>query len=423
MRLVLATLAMLVGALSAVAPAGARTGPCAGPGGPTCQLWTAKVTGVNDGDTIDVRIDGRARVQRVRLTAVQAMELRRYNRTSRSGECHAVAATLRLERLLRRGGNRVRLAARRASARVNQGRLLRSVAVRSGGRWRDVGEVLIREGHALWLPNGRETAWNARYNRAQQEAARRGAHLWSPTRCGRGPQQDVPVEVWVRSDPVGIDSANPSGEWVRVRNRGGVPLALGGWWVRDANLRRFTFPRGTTVPPGGDVTVHVGRGDDAPGVFHWGLRVPIFENDQPDGRGLGDGAYLFDPDGDLRGAMLYPCVVACSDPRQGALALDARPRGEEELRVRNVSQGPVDLYGLQLALGGSTYPFGRDSLLAPGAVVVVEVGGDPRDDTASRRHWGVDRRMLVDRGGAIRLTTFSGVEIACDAWGAAACME
>ena len=422
MRLVAPILAILA-ALAAAAPAQARTGPCADPGGPTCRQWTAKVIAVNDGDTIDVRIAGTRRVERVRLTAVQAMELTHYNRKRRRGQCHAVAATLRLERLLRRAGNRVRLSALRASSRVSQGRLLRAVAVRSGGRWRDVGEVLIREGHALWLPNGQEPAWNARYNRAQQEAARRGANLWNPTRCGSGPQQDVPIEVWVRADPVGIDTTNVAGEWVRVRNHGTERLALGRWWVRDSMLRRFTFPRGTAVPAGGEATVHVGAGADAPGVFHWGLGVPIFENAQRDGRDLGDGAYLFDPQGDLRGAMLYPCVVACTDPRQGALALEAWPRGAEELRVTNVSERTIDLYGLQLALGGSSYAFGRESTLAPGTTMVVEVGGDPGDDTASRRHWGVDRPMLVDGGGSIRLSTFSGVVLACDAWGDAVCIE
>ena len=421
MRLVAPTFALL--ALVAAAPAHARTAPCLAGGGPTCQVWSAKVTAVNDGDTIDVRIAGTRRVQRVRLTAAQAMELRRYHRRNRRGECHAVAATVRLERLLRAAGNRVRLTAQRASARASQRRLLRAVAVRSGGRWRDVGEVLIREGHALWLPNGNEMAWNARYNVAQQQAALRGRNLWDRTRCGAGPQQEVPIEVWVRADPVGIDSANVAGEWVRVRNLGREPLAVGGWWVRDSNLRRFTFPAGTTVPPGGDVTVHVGGGADAPGVFHWGLARPIFENAQPDGINLGDGAFLFDPHGDLRAAMLYPCVVACSDPRQGALALDADPRGSEELRVRNVSERPVDLYGLQLALRGSSYAFDRDSTLAPGAVMVVEVQGDPSDDTALRRHWGVDRPMLPDSGGSIRLTTFSNIELACDAWGSGGCIE
>ena len=82
-------------------------------------------------------------------------------------------------------------------------------------------------------------------------------------------------------------------------------------------LRRFTFPRGTGVRPGQTITVFVGRGTRRPGVFYWGQPRPVFENANGDGRDLGDGAYLFDPKGDLRAYMLYPCVVACDGPQPG----------------------------------------------------------------------------------------------------------
>ena len=44
----------------------------------------------------------------------------------------------------------------------------------------------------------------------------------------------------------------------------------------------------------------------------WTLAHPMFENPPPDGRALGDGAYLFDPQGDLRAWMMYPCYVNCA---------------------------------------------------------------------------------------------------------------
>src|SRR5829696_2113242 len=118
------------------------------------------------------------------------------------------------------------------------------------------------------------------------------------------------------------------GEVLKVQNRSpDRSLALGGWWVRDSMLRRYTFPGGTVLGPGQTVTVHAGHGADASGVLHWGLDVTLFPNN------AGDGAYLFDPDGDLRASMAYPCVVACADPNQGALALDADPR-HESVRIR-----------------------------------------------------------------------------------------
>jgi hypothetical protein len=179
-------------------------------------------------------------------------------------------------------------------------------------------------------------------------------------------------------------------------------------------LRRFTFPRGTVVPPGATVTVHVGTGPSSGLTFHWGLRETIFQN-------IGDGAYLFDPDGDLRAAMVYPCVVACSDPNQGALAHSAQPRRDESVQVRNVSGHPVDLYGYELAKKSYSYAFGPDTVLAPGETLTVKVQGDPADDTRLVRHWGLRDPVLRDAGDAIRVSTFSGIALACDAWGGASC--
>jgi micrococcal nuclease len=414
--------AALIAIAAAVPAAQARTARCfGGTTGPECHVWTGKVTDVNDGDTIDVRIAGRRRPVEVRLRSIQAMELTRYNKRRRRGACHSVDATLALERMLRRARSRVRLSTANPDGRDRLGRLRRNVAVRSGGRWRDVGETLIVQGHALWMTSVDDTTWNARYNLAQQQAARRGRNLWDPAECGRGPQQDVPIEVWARWDGWGDDL---NGEWVKVRNRGSRPLSLGGWWVRDAMLRRFTFPRGTVVEPGGAVTVYVGRGTSRPGVFYWGQPRTVFENANGDGRDLGDGAYLFDPRGDLRAHMLYPCVVACTDPRRGAVEVEARPRRPESIAVRNVSGRPVDLYGTQLALRrGTGYDLGPDSTLAPGEEIVVAIGGDPSEDTRTRRHWGADGYLLADRGDAVRLKTYSGVVIACGAWGYADCVE
>jgi hypothetical protein len=119
--------------------------------------------------------------------------------------------------------------------------------------------------------------------------------------------------------------------------------------------------------------------------------------------------------------MLYPCVVACSDSRRGAVEVEAHPRRPESVTVRNVSSRAVDLYPTQLALGGSAYDFGPNSVLGPGEEIVVEVDGDPSEDTRFRRHWGIDQYMLPDSGGSVRLRTFSRIDIACDSWGDGDC--
>jgi endonuclease YncB( thermonuclease family) len=394
--LCLLVLAAAVAALTA-APAGART-------------WSAKVIHVDDGDTMDVRVDGR--VRQVRFIAVQAMELTRYSThpSRRRGQCHGLEATARLEQIIRRGHNRVRLTASRANLIDHKGRLRRSVAVRIGGKWRDVGSMLIREGHALWLPALDERAFNPTYNRLQQQAALKGRNLWDPDHCGSGPSQDVPLKVWVASDPLGNDEKNINGEWVKIRNLGTSAVSLGGWWVRDSNLRRYTFPAGASVAPGATVTLYSGDGTRTADSFFWDLGEPIFENANGDGRSLGDGAYLFDPKGDLRAWMLYPCVVACTDPNQGALEIEARPQKPETIIVRNTSGREIELYGYELALEGTTWAFPEGAFVAPGGTYQVDV-----------RSWDNGRYLLVDAGGSIRLTTFSEITLACDAWGSGSC--
>ena len=304
----LLALAVLVCAVGAQ-PAFARTasGPCTtDAGSPRCQYWYGKVTFVADGDTLDVRLRGSG-VRRIRLTGINAMEQTRYSRdpARRRGACHAVAATARLEQLVRRGGRRVRLAAQ-DPASVAGHRLRRQVSARIDGRWVDVGRVLVEEGHALWLPHGVEYAWNRDYRQLSQAAKTRRLRLFDPQGCGPGPAPAVEPRLRLRWDARGNDAANVNGEWAEIANPSGASLAIGGWSFRDSSARRFTFPHGTVIPAGGRVRVHVGRGATNERRFHWGLPGPAFENPTRGRRAMGDGGYLFDPRGNLRAAVIYP---------------------------------------------------------------------------------------------------------------------
>jgi endonuclease YncB( thermonuclease family) len=310
-RVVLSALGVLVALLTLPAPARAATGPCLPdrPGGPPCTVWTGTVTFVADGDTlaVDVAGDGTATPARVRLAGVQAMEHSVYStiRSRRRGACHALRATDRLERLVRASRGRVRLAAQHPASHSG-GRLRRAVAVRVGGRWVDAARLLLAGGHALWLPNHVEHAGNDAHRRAALAAAAARRGIWAGDVCRRGPAPGARLRVEVRWDADGDDGRNLNGEWIRVVNDGDAAVGLGGWWVRDSALRRFTFPAGAAVGAHDAVTVHVGRGSASATDFHWGLDAPAFENATGDGRGLGDGGYLFDPDGDLRGWDVYP---------------------------------------------------------------------------------------------------------------------
>ena len=413
MRRLLCTVLALAFTAGLAGDAAARSGSCLVPGNKTpCKVWSGRVVAVDDGDTILVDVSGdetRARI-RVRLTGIQAME---------SGQCHAPQATARLKQLLRRGGNKVRLAALDPSS-ASQGRWRRAVAVRFGGRWRDVSRILVSEGHALSLPNSAEYVWNAEYSRLADQAAAKGRNLWSPTFCGAGPSDASPLNVTVNSDADGTDGDNVNGEWVRIRNLDPVnDVHLGGWWVRDSALHRYTFPDYTTIAPNDSLTVYVGSGTSTWTDFYWRSRKPIFDNIA--GHDMGDGAYLFDMQGDLRASMTYPCRIACADPNQGAITISAHPSGREYVTLRNVTSGPVDLQNYRLETPPYAYAFGRDALLGPGEAMTIDVRGEPAQDTGLHKYWGKTGAILNNGGDKLRLATFRGVVIGCYAYGTARC--
>jgi endonuclease YncB( thermonuclease family) len=290
-------LALVAAGFALPAAAGASTGPCAR-GGPTCHFWTGKVTFIADGDTIDVRIGGA--VHPIRITGINAMELTRYSKYPgrRRGDCQGVAATNRLEHLLRQGDLRVRLAARNPASRSGH-RLRRQVSVRIGGQWVDVGRDLLANGLALWLPNDVESAWKDEYRVLSEQARDAGLRLWNPQGCGVGPSPNAGLTMRLNWDADGNDGANVNGEWARISNPSGAPVSLHHWRFRDSALRHFTFPASAVIPAGGSIVLRMGRGADGGDVLHWGLPAPPFENN-------GDGAYLFDPRGNLRASVIYP---------------------------------------------------------------------------------------------------------------------
>lgn len=301
-------LAALTGSLTAtVAPAAqaSYTGPCRADGGPRCTFWTGTVPrgGVGDGDTLTVNYEGKS--DRVRLTGVQTMEMTTYSSypDRRRGECHSVEATNRIEALVKQSGGKVRIGAQDPASRAGQ-RIRRSLAVWIDGKWVDVGTKLIAEGHGLWLPNGVENAWNETYSTLSQRAAHRGRRIWDRDSCGAGPSAVGQVRMSLQPNAEGDDGENVNGEYAKIYNTGTQSMSLAGWRFRDSSLRWYTFPSGTSVAPGRFVTVRVGRGTRTSSVFYWGLDGPAFENG-------GDGGYLFDPQGDLRAWVVYPCRFAC----------------------------------------------------------------------------------------------------------------
>lgn len=399
--------------------------PLAAPAPAAAVTETASVLrkgGVNDGDTIIVRLKGRTEV--IRFLGVQAFELTAYNNNDPSkwrGECHAVPAARFVLRTVKQAGYRVRLSSP-APKTDSRGRLIRQVEVRLGGRWRDLSEMLLSRGLVLWLHHVAEAGLNQRYSLAEQTAATKGAGIWNQNACGKGPLPGAAFELRIMSDPIGSDTDDLNSEWVRVTNSGAAAAPLAGWYLGNAGPKneRFRFPAKTTLEPGRSLTVFTGSGATSGPLFYRGLSHTLFEN-SANGGGAGDGAYLLDPNGDVRGHTIYPCLLACTDPNQGALQVRANAtRGPEYVTVRNVADRPVDLYGYQLRLPGA-YAFGADSVLAPGETMQVFVKGDPSGDTRLERHIGYGGAYLNDAGGTATVSTFDEIVLACDSWGNGSC--
>ncbi|WP_045744200.1 lamin tail domain-containing protein [Actinoplanes rectilineatus] len=314
-RLAALTLTATLALLGAAVPAQAAMVACRHvASGPRCLVWTGTVSWVADGDTprVDLDGDGTRELVSIRLVGIQAMEQSVYSPqpAKRRGDCHALQATARFEQLVKAGGGKIRITALQASSSSGR-RPLRSVAVRIDDQWHDVGLDLVRRGLALWLPFSGEWAWDEQYRKATQQAAADRVGLFDTDFCGSGPSQDSGIRMTVNGDPDGVDADNLNGEYFRIVNPSSRAVPVGGWWVRDSALRRYTIPPGNVVPAGGEFVVHVGRGTNTATHKYWGLSQPIFTNVDPANHGYGDGGYLFDPQGDLRAWDVYPCVVAC----------------------------------------------------------------------------------------------------------------
>lgn len=424
--------------IALLAPAAsARSAPCLGGfQGSKCLVWNARVVAVDDGDTITARVAGQG-VQKIRLNGVQAMELWNYKPNHRKGYCHAIEARNVLNALIARSHRRVRLYAQHKNSRsIGEGRsrFRRTIGVRSHGRWIDAGAEVIKKGLALWLPNGDEWAWNGPYSKFAQEAQRRGKNMWNPTGCGAGPSRSAVFHMKVKWDAAKVDGQNINGEWVRITNLSAREISLRGWWLRDSYLRGslhgrkkgrgYQFPKDASIPPRGSITVHAGKGHNSRTQLYWGLGDPPFENATADRIRAGDGAYLFDPDGDVRSFSQWPCRFGnCRDRLAGKVSFRANARGVEFVTIKNTTGETLDLSEYEVETSPFFYEFGRGTRLEPHGSLVLYVGrgvGRGRGNTIVRS-WGFPIGLLGDGSDAVVLRNPLGAPVACDAWGQMRC--
>jgi hypothetical protein len=54
-------------------------------------------------------------------------------------------------------------------------------------------------------------------------------------------------------------------------------------------------------------------------------------------------------------------------------------------------------------------------------VLRLNVKGDPANDTALVKSWGLSDLIFPNDGGEVRVATFDGIVIDCNAWGTGSC--
>ncbi len=150
------------------------------PASPSPPGREAALTGVVDGDTVKVRLDGVT--ESVRIIGIDTPESRR---PGTPVECFAREATQAAEGLLPEGSNVWLELDPTQDTRDRYGRLLAHVWLADG---RLFAETMIRDGYGIhYVYDGIPSRHAARLAAAQADAERAEAGLWAPDTCAGDP--------------------------------------------------------------------------------------------------------------------------------------------------------------------------------------------------------------------------------------------
>jgi hypothetical protein len=66
-------------------------------------------------------------------------------------------------------------------------------------------------------------------------------------------------------------------EYIVLRNKGGAPVLLDGYYLRR-KVSTYPFPPGTQILPGRTLTIRIGKGAVTPVTQYWGRPAPLLTN-------------------------------------------------------------------------------------------------------------------------------------------------
>ena len=221
-----------------------------------------------------------------------------YNANFREGNCHSVEAAERLEKLVDGARNRVRLSAQDPAEQVRQPPAPCSLDLVERPLDRPRADPGRRGTRPVQPESDRVGPQRALRDGCPGRGPRRRRISGTPTFCGSGPDQEIPLRMWVNWDSDrNAGRRNVDGEWVKIKNDGVTDLPIGGWLFRDSLPTPLRLPVRRR---------HRGREDDhalhrpPSGLGHESrdaLLLGPAERSLPERRaapGLGDGGYLFD---------------------------------------------------------------------------------------------------------------------------------
>ena len=262
--------------------AGPSLGPSGDPAGspPNGSVFMT-VTGITDGDTIEVRFG--SATDTIRLIGVNTPE---------SGECFASEAALVLSSLIPVGTEIATTVD--VSDRDQFDRLLRYLWVGA----MSVNEELVRRGAAISRRYPPDVALAPRFEQAQDEARDAGLGLWESDACGPDAGSQITVMA-VNADAPGDDNDQLNEELVRLRNNGSLAVDMTGWVLKDESAsHRYVFPVGFVVAAGDSVNIHTGCGTDSAAALYWCNDGAVWNND-------GDTAFILDHNGNIVHTLAY----------------------------------------------------------------------------------------------------------------------